>query len=91
MWKFMSDATNESKRKMDDREAKERWTTEKPKLNNARQLKGIFFIAPNDEEFKLAARRKLEVPMPAAMPCQIPIKSSENPPQHWKTHDEVRL
>ena len=23
-----------------------------------------------------AARRKLEVPMPAAMPCKIPIKSS---------------
>ena len=32
-----------------------------------------------DEEFKLtmkAARRKLEVPIPAAMPCNIPIKSS---------------
>ena len=46
---------------------------EKPKLDNARQLRGIFFIEPNDEEFKLAmkaARRKLEVPMPAAMPCK---------------------
>ena len=32
-----------------------------------------------NEEFKLtmkAARRKLEVPMPAAMLCKIPIKSS---------------
>ena len=59
--------------------AKQRWTVEKPKLENARQLRGIFFIEPNDEEFKLtmkAARRKLEVPMPAAMPCKIPIKSS---------------
>ena len=39
----------------------------------------MFFIEPNDEKFKLtmkAARRKLEVPMPAAMPCKIPIKSS---------------
>ena len=48
-------------------------------LDNARQLRGIFFVEPNDEEFKLtvkAARRKLEVPMPAAMPCKIPIKSS---------------
>ena len=48
----------------------------KPKLDNARQLRGIFFIEPNDEEFKLtmkAARGKLEVPMPAAMPCKIPI------------------
>ena len=49
---------------------------------NARQLRGIFFIEPNDEEFMLAikaARRKLEVPMPAAMPCKIPIKSSSEP------------
>ena len=61
------------------KKAKQRWAIEKGKLDNVRQLKGIFFIEPNDEEFKLtikAARRKLEVPMPAAMPCKIPIKSS---------------
>ena len=71
MWKFMSDAAR--------KKAKQRWAIEKPKLDNARQLRGICFIEPNDEEFKLtmkAARRKLEVPMPAAMPCKIPIKSS---------------
>ena len=53
--------------------------SKRPKFDIARQLRGIFFIEPNDEEFKLtmkAARRKLEVPMPAAMPCRIPIKSS---------------
>ena len=67
----MSDA---SKKK-----AKQRWAIEKPKLDNARQLRRVFFIERNDEEFKLtmkAARRRLEVPMPAAMPCNIPIKSS---------------
>ena len=61
------------------KKAKQRWAIEKPKLDNARQLRRIFFIEPNDEEFKLtmkAARRKLEVPMPAAMPCKIPIKNS---------------
>ena len=61
------------------KKAKQKWTVEKPKLDNARQLREIFFIEPNDEEFKLttkAARRKLEVPMPAAMPCKRPIKSS---------------
>ena len=61
------------------KKAKQRWAIEKPKLDNPRQLRGIFFIEPNDEEFKLtikAARRKLEVPMPAAMPCKITIKSS---------------
>ena len=71
MWKHMSDAAK--------KKAKQRWAVEKPKLDNARQLHGIFFIEPNDEEFKLmtkAARGKLEVPMPAAMPCKIPIKSS---------------
>ena len=54
MWKFMSDAAK--------KRAKQRWAIEKPKLENARQLRGIFFIEPNDEEFKLtmkAARRKL--------------------------------
>ena len=59
--------------------AKQRWAIEKQNLDNARQFKGIFLIEPNDEEFNLttkAARRKLEVPMPAAMPCKIPIKSS---------------
>ena len=53
--KFMFDA---SKKK-----GKQRWAIEKPKLKNARQLTGIFFIEPNDEEFKLtmkAARRKLD-------------------------------
>ena len=71
MSKFMSDAAK--------KKAKQRWAIEKAKLDNARQLRGIFFIEPIDEELKLtmkAARRKLEVPMPAAMPCKIPIKSS---------------
>ena len=55
------------------KKAKQRWAIEKPKLDNARQLRGIFFIELNDEEFMLnikAARRKLDVPMPAAMPCK---------------------
>ena len=71
MWKYMFYAAK--------KKAKPWWAIEKPELDNARQLRGIFFLEPNDEEFKLtvkAARRKLEVPMPAAMPCKIPIKSS---------------
>ena len=42
-WKHMSHA---SKRK-----AKQKWATETPKLDNARQLRGIFFVEPDDEEF----------------------------------------
>ena len=74
MLKFKSDAAK--------KKAKQRWAIEKPMLDNARQLRGIFFIEAIDEEFKLtmkAARRKLEVPMPAAMRCKIPTKSSGEP------------
>ena len=58
------------------RKAKQKWIIEKPKLDNARQLRGIFFIEPDDEEFRHTmrnARRKLEIPMPAAMPCKTPV------------------
>ena len=61
----MSDA---SKRK-----AKQKWIIEKPKLDNARRLRGIFSIEPDDEEIKHTMkkdRRKLKIPMPAAMPCK---------------------
>ena len=77
MWKCMSDAAK--------KKAKHRWAIEKPKLDNAIELRGIFF-EPNDEEFKLtmkAARRNLEVPMPAAMPCKIPIK------EQWENHPNI--
>ena len=56
--------------------AKQKSAIEKPKLDNARQLRGIFFIEPNDEEFKNTmkdARKKLEIPMPAAMPCKTAV------------------
>ena len=35
------------------KKAKHRWAIEKPKLDNARQLRGMYFIKPDDEEFKL--------------------------------------
>ena len=52
------------------------WIIEKLKLDNVRQLRGIFFIEPDDEEFKHTmrnTRRKLEIPMPAEMPCKTPV------------------
>ena len=58
------------------RKAKQKWAIEKPKLDNTRRLRGIFFIEPDDEEFKHTmenARRRLEMPMPAAMPCKTPV------------------
>ena len=62
-WKDMSEATQQKKR-----------TIEKPKLGSARRLRGIHFIDPAGADFKETirnARKKLEVPMPAAMPCKI--------------------
>ena len=56
--------------------AKQKWAIEKPKIDNARQIRGIFFIE-SDEEFKHTmkknARTKLEIPMPSAMPCKTRI------------------
>ena len=59
------------------------------KVFNARQLGGIYFIEPDDEEFKLtmnAARRKLEVSMPAAMLFKIPMKSSGETHRNIEKH-----
>ena len=34
------------------RKEKQKWAIVKPKLENARRLRGIFFIEPDDEEFQ---------------------------------------
>ena len=49
---------------------RQKWAIEKPKLDNARRLRGIFFIDPEDKEFKETiknARKNLETPMAPAM------------------------
>ena len=62
---------------------RQKWSHEKPKLDNGRKLRGIYFIDPEDKEFKEViknARKKLETSMAPAMPC----KTSENS-QHGVT------
>ena len=52
---------------------RQKWSHEKPKLDNARELRGIYFIDPEDNELKETiknARKKLETPMVPAMPCK---------------------
>ena len=47
---------------------------EKPKLDKARKLRGIYFIDPEGIEFKETmknARKKVELPVEAAMPCEV--------------------
>ena len=52
---------------------KQKWSNEKPKLDNARKLRGIYFIDPEDKEFTETiknARKKLETSVAPAMPCK---------------------
>ena len=57
---------------------KQKWSNEKLRLENARKLRGIYFIDPDAKEFKETiknARKKLETPTAPAMPCKTSKKS----------------
>ena len=59
---------------------RQKWSHEKLHLDYARKLRGIYFIDPEDKEFKETiknARKKLETPMAPAMPCII-VKNKKN-------------
>ena len=59
---------------------KQKWYNEKLHLENARKLRGIYFINPEEKEFKETiknARKKLETSMAPAMPCKI-SKNNKN-------------
>ena len=54
------------------------WAKEKPKLDNDRKMRGLYFVDPDDEEYKEIlknAMRKLKRPVAPAMPCRRPPKS----------------
>ena len=66
---------------------KQKRSEEKIHLENARKLRGIYFIDPEDKEFKETiknARKKLETPMAPAMPCKTSKKS-----KHGKTRGKT--
>ena len=57
---------------------KQKWSHEKLHLENARNLRGIHFIDPEDKEFKETiknARKKLETSVAPAMLCKIMKKN----------------
>ena len=59
---------------------RQKWSHEKPQLDNALKLRGIYFIDPEDKEFKETiknARIKLETPVAPAMTCKI-MKNNKN-------------
>ena len=71
IWSVMSKAAQKKE--------KREWATEKPELDNARRLRGIYFIDPEDGECKKShekRREKLEIPMEAAMLCKL--KTTKN-------------
>ena len=52
---------------------KQNWASERPNLENARTLRGIFFIDPEDKEFAEIiknARKKLEGQTAHGMSCE---------------------
>ena len=60
-------------RKKYRQKAKRHWTLKKSKFDNAQTWTGIYHIDPNDMKFKDTmknARKKLEVPLGSAMPCE---------------------
>ena len=68
---------------------KHKWAIEKPKLDNARRLRGIYFIDPEDMKIKdiiKNARSKLEAPMAPAMPCKT-CKKNKHGETRSKTND----
>ena len=59
---------------------RQKWSPEKPQLDDARKLRGIYFIDPEDKEFKetiKTARKKLETQVAPALPCKI-SKNNQN-------------
>ena len=63
---------------------KQEWAIEKPTLDNVRKLRGTDFIDPGDGAYKETinnARKKLEVPMEAAMPCKMGTRKRITEPQ----------
>ena len=69
---------------------RQKWSHEKPQLDNAWKLRGIYFIDPEDKEFKETiknARKKLETSVAPAMPCKI-SKKSQNRVTRGKTNEE---
>ena len=57
------------------REKKQEWANEKPKLDNAQRMRGIYFVDPEDEG------EKLEVHMDATMPSKKKTKSPTSSPE----------
>ena len=85
-WVFVAWSLVQKMGKAAQKKEKQEWANEKPQLDNARRLGGICFIDPEDDENKETikdARRKLEVPMQAAVPCKKGTKKHSEASRNW--------
>ena len=67
----------------------QKWSHEKPKLDNARKSRGIYSLDLENKEFKETiknARKKLETPVAPAMPCKM-SKNNHNWVTRGKTNE----
>ena len=67
---------------------KQKWSEEKLHLENARNLRGIYFIDPEDTDFKETiknSRKKLDTSVAPAMPCKIFKKCGSGASNQIKT------
>ena len=68
---------------------RQKWSHAKPQLDNARRLRRIYFIDPEDKEFKETiknARKKLETLVAPALPRKT-SKNNQNWVTRGKTHE----
>ena len=64
----------------------QKWSHEKLHLENARKLRGIYFIDPEEKEFKETIKnacKKLETPVALAIVAK-PMRSNQNFRVFWK-------
>ena len=67
------------------RHEKQQSAIEKLKLDSARKLKNLYYIDPEDVEFKETSRKtlkKLELIVEAAMPCKVKNHQNANQLMH---------
>ena len=72
---------------------RQKWSNEKIHLDNARKLRGIYFIDPEDKEFKETiknARNKLETPVAPALPCKM-IKNNQHAVTSMRLKQNLRV
>ena len=73
------------------RKENQQWTVDKTKLDNAGKLRGIYCIGLDDGEFKETidnARKKLEIPMEAVVPCKL--RKTKRPNKLLETGSETK-